>query len=424
MAHLIVSGPCQLNGEVEISGSKNEALKLIALAILAQNPVKIENVPRIKDVFSMLEILECMGATYSFIENSVTIDSSKIINGEINSHAAKKLRASIVLLGPCLTRFSHILIPHPGGCLIGARSIETHLDAFKQLGAKILDNCDNLDVSLEKIKNKTVTLKERSVTATENMILYAAGQREKISIKNCATEPEIIDLLEQIKSTGIQINGIGTRSISIKGMAKLNINHLNTMPDRIEAGTFAIAFIATGGKGTVTPYPKEQLGKFDEILQDMGVIIEYHGKSATFTRQNILKPFDISTAPYPELATDLQSSLSLLGSIAKGSSRIHETMFENRLSYLEEMKKMGFNVEIEGKHNAKISKSESLHPTTIKSLDLRSGITLVLAALMTRGDTIIEHIEIVDRGYENIDRKLKLLGAKLERVEDYRESRN
>lgn len=417
MARLKIYGKTKLCGRVKISGAKNEALKAIPLTVILKNKVRICNAPNIIDVVNQAKILESLGAKISFADNVISVDPTLITRHDITSTCAGKLRASIVFAGPLLARFGEVSLPYPGGCLIGARPIDTHLNAFRQVGAKIKENKDVFSICLANPTNSNVILQEKSVTATENIVLYAAGVPVKTKIENCAIEPEITDLLHQLVKAGCRIKGIGERSVEIIGSKDLSIDEFTVMPDRIEAGTFAAAFISTGGQGEISPFPAESLTSFLDILEDCGAKIKIKDDTAIVSGGGKLKPFKISTAPYPDFPTDLQSPMSLIAACAEGESIIIENMFENRLFYLNELKKMGLKAEILDPHTAKINGGANLKPTTIESLDLRSGITLLIAAIMTEGTTIIENAQIIDRGYEKIEEKLKALGAKIERID-------
>jgi len=417
MSKFKILGPTELSGEVRVSGSKNEALKLIPFSVLLKNKVVFNNVPKITDVIKQLEIYSLIGGKYAFEKGSLTLDPSGIKSFDIVSDKARQLRASLVYLGPLLAKFGKVRIPYPGGCKIGQRPIGTHTDAFKQLGAETKQVGDGLEITLNQVKKTKVSLAERSVTATENVIMYAAGIDDEIEIKNCATEPEISALLDVIESSGAKVMGRDTRNLKIKGSRELNLKEADVIADRIEAATFAIAFVATGGEGKITPFPKSQLESFTDVLESCGVKIEYQDGSAMVRKSTELKPFTIKTAPYPGFPTDLQSPMSLVAARASGTSEIEETMYENRLAYIDELKKIGLEAEVLSEHRVKIHGPAKFRPTRIRSLDLRSGITILIAGLMTKGETTIESAEIIDRGYENIEDKFAQLKANIKRIQ-------
>jgi len=416
MARFEIEGPAILQGKVEVGGTKNEALKLIAFSILLEKPILFKNTPSILDVTKQLEIFESMGGSYKLNSHNLLIDSSKVSKTRLASTSARKLRASIVFIGPLLARFGKVTFPLPGGCLIGARSINTHTDAFRQLGAVIEEKNLFLTLKLKDPVKKRVKLLEQSVTATENVVMYCAGVEKTITIENCAIEPEIVHLCEIIKKAGAKIEGIGTKKLVITGSKKLELETATILSDRIEAATFVIAFLATHGAGEVFPYPKDNLEAFNKLLIQIGANVSFTKNKAIVNKTESLKPFDIKTAVHPGFPTDLQSPIALLMAIANGTSTINETMYENRLKYLELLNKMGLKVVMKDNHNAQITGPTDFKATKIDSLDLRSGITMIIAGLMAQGKTIVENGQIIDRGYESIEKKLIKLGAEIKRL--------
>ncbi len=417
MARFKIVGATPLAGNVKISGAKNEALKAVAASLVIRNELKITNAPQILDVINQGKILQSTGSKISYRNNEIVINTARANNFDLTSTIAGKLRASIVFAGPLLARFKSVKLPYPGGCLIGCRSIDTHLDAFKQIGAKISEHKRIFSINIDEFRDSNVVLKEKSVTATENIVMFASAVEVQTRIDNCAIEPEIIHLLKNLQKAGAQIEGIGTRTLTIKGSRKLKLETYEIVPDRIEAGTFVCAMIASGGEGEISPYPTDQLESFTRLVKSTGANFDITNNKAIIKKSRFpLKPFSLKTGPFPEFPTDLQSPMSLLALRAKGVSLFVETMFENRLSYLEVLRKMGADIKIIDKQTAEINGPCDLKSANIESLDLRSGITLLLAATMSIGETYIEKAEIIDRGYEKIDEKLKLLGANIERV--------
>jgi UDP-N-acetylglucosamine 1-carboxyvinyltransferase len=415
MAIFEIEGGIPLKGTVSISGAKNEALKLIAFAVSLNGKVICRNVPDISDIKSQLKIFEKLGGTYYFENNILELDSTEIKSFKVDRDIGCKLRASIVFMGPLLARFKYADIPFPGGCVIGARPIDTHLDAFRQLGARIDETDQYVKLSLDKITNNVVNLTEQSVSATENVLLFASSVVEEIVINNCAIEPEIIDLIEKLNSAGASITKLSERSFKVVGSIDLNLSECCVISDRIEAGSYLIAFIATGGEGRINNFPAKQLASFMDIINSLGARTEVDGSDLLVYPSPELKPFEISTAPYPGFATDLQSPMALIASIANGKSTINELMFENRLGYIDELKKMGLNATIQNKHKAIITGPSKLNATEIESLDLRSGMTILIAALMAEGKSRIMKAELIDRGYEKVVEKLSALGARITR---------
>lgn len=418
MANFEITGKTSLCGEIRVSGAKNEALKLISLAVLVPDEFVLDNVPRLKDVMTQLEIFEALGGKYKFEDSKLTLNSNEINSAEIPDELSGKLRASIVYAGSLLSRFGRAKIPCPGGCVIGSRSVETHLDAFRQAGVlvKDRDGCFNL-TSSDGTDDLDIKLCEKSVTATENIILYLSVGQRRARVSNIAIEPEIMHLIESINQSGGDIIFDGDNQVVIKGVPSLKSSSTIVIPDRIEAGTFAIAIAVTGGEGSVFPYPSKYLEALTDQLISCGINIRIENDRAIIGKSDKIKPFSIKTEPYPGFPTDLQSPMSLVASVANGESAINEAMFDNRLGYLNELKGMGLNVEILNKHEAKIFGPAKLAPGVIDSMDLRSGITLLIAAMMAEGKTILKDAEIIDRGYENIEKKLNNAGAKIVRVE-------
>ncbi len=418
MTRFRIIGETPLVGNVKISGAKNEALKAIALSLVIRNQFNISNAPQILDVLNQGRILKSTGSTVKYENDNIIIDTKTATNFDLTNTIAGKLRASIVFAGPLLARFKSVKLPYPGGCLIGARSIETHLDAFRQAGAKISEHKRIFSIKIDEFRDSTIILKEKSVTATENLIMYASAIPFETKIENCAIEPEIINLLKNLRKSGAQIEGIGTRSLTIKGSSSLQLKNYDIIPDRVEAGTFLCAMIASGGEGEISPYPTDQLDSFTRLVKSTGANFEVINNKAIVKKSHFpLKPFSLATGPFPEFPTDLQSPMSLLALRADGVSMIVENMFENRLGYINVLKKMGADTSLIDAKTAEINGPCDLSSANIESPDLRSGITLLLAATMSNGETFIDKAEVIDRGYEKVDEKLRTLGANIERVE-------
>lgn len=418
MGSFNIKGPKILSGKVRISGSKNEALKLIPLSICIKNAVTIKNVPAILDIHSQLEVFKYLGGTYEFNEDLV-LDSTNVSRSSIVCDEAKSLRASIVYLGPLLARFKKAQVPLPGGCAIGLRPIDTHLNAFRDLGAQIVKADDLISLSIGQVTTDRVKLDEKSVSATENILLFLSATKCKVTVSNCAVEPEVLHLIEILKQAGAKIKKIDDRVFEVEGREDLEIKNIEVMPDRIEAGTFAIAFLATGGEGEIAPFEENHLQSLVDVLKKCGAIIDIDKEKGIckIKSSKEYSAFNIVTGPYPEFPTDLQSPMALIASKANGISVINEKMFENRLGYLKNLGRMGLKHEIIDKHNAKITGPTDLHSAELESPDLRSGITMLLAAIMAKGESKINMAEVIDRGYENIEVKLNNLGADIKRID-------
>ena len=414
---LEVWGGKPLRGEITVSGAKNAALKMIAAACLSESDVELKNVPEILDVKSMFSIFESIGGQIKRAKKGhYILNAATIKNGDLNLKIVSHLRGSIIFLGPLLARFKKVRLPFPGGCQIGARSIDTHLKLFSDLGAKIVENDGCFEISIDKIKNNLVILDEISVTATENALLFASYFNKQINFRVMAIEPEIIDLIKMLEKMGVEFKGVGSPFISVQRKVKnfKKISH-TVIPDRIEAGTWAILAAVSKGSIIIKNVIPEHLDLFLSKIRQVGAKIEIQNNQLKISSRGYFKPVDIDTRPYPGFPTDLQAPFSILMTQARGGSRIFETLFEDRLQYLKELRKMGAQTKILDAHTATIFGPTVLHGKKIYSLDLRAGITLIIAALIARGKSEIYNIEIVDRGYEDWEEKLIALGAKIER---------
>lgn len=414
MGRFIVNGGNKLSGSLEVSGAKNEALKIIPLAILVNSEFIVDNVPDIADIRKQLEIFEDLGGKYEFKNSTLKLDGRPIAKATLKNGLATKLRASIVYIGPLLAKFKKVTVPFPGGCAIGRRPIDSHLRALKALGAKIQCEGETYKITFEEFISSRVTLTEPSVTATENILMFLSYFEEEFEVHNCAIEPEIMALADVLNKAGAKIELIGERSFKISGSRELSLDTIEVIPDRIEAFSYLIAFLVTGGSGTIKNFPAYAMKEPLKVLKDSGASFKFDENKIEVLESSRFKPFTIETAPYPGFPTDMQSPMSLVACLAEGESIINETMFENRLTYIDELKKMGLKAEAT-KHRANIKGPAKLEGAKIVSLDLRSGITLVLAALMAEGKSTIENSEIIDRGYENLIEKLSSVGAEITR---------
>ena len=419
MANFKIQGNRQLSGQILVGGAKNAALKILPAAILANSPSIITNVPRILDIEKMIDILESIGAVISFEQNTINIDPTKIHSSHPDEKLVKNLRGSVVLVGALLSKFGKAVFSRPGGCLIGSRPIDDHLDLFEQLGVRITEKNDTYFLN-GKPKAGKVTLKKMSVTATENAILATVLSKGTTTIHVAAAEPEIVDLADYLNKMGAKVSGAGTHEITVVGVDRLIGVNYEVMPDRIEAGTYIIAGVATNSEITVGPLLSDNLSILLKKLADIGAkfeIIEKNGKEYIKTKKHgDLIAQDIDTRTYPGFATDLQSPYAVLMTQAKGEARIFETIFEGRFAYLEQLKLLRGNAEVLNPHEFMIKGPKKLQGALISSNDIRGGAALVIAALIASGETIIENIELVDRGYEKIDEKMNGIGAKIERI--------
>jgi UDP-N-acetylglucosamine 1-carboxyvinyltransferase len=414
MAKFRIKGGKALSGKIIVSGAKNAALKIIPAAILADSASAISNVPDIIDIEKIIDILRSIGAEVEFKDNIVNINPVKINSTHPDESLIKKLRGSIVLVGALLSKYGSAVFSEPGGCLIGTRSIDDHLDVFKQLGVKVSYK-NNKYYLKGKPQAGKVILKKMSVTATENAILSTVLSKGTSHIHMAAAEPEIADLAEYLNKMGAKVVGAGTHDIIITGVSKLSGTNHRILPDRIEAGTYIIAGVATNSEITVGPVISDHLSIVIKRLEDAGAkfeIIQKDGFEYIKTKKhNELIAQSIDTRPYPGFPTDLQSPYAVLATQFKGETHIFETMFEGRFAYLEELKLLRAKAYILNPHEIMISGPTKLVGTTISSKDIRGGAALVIAALVANRETIIEDIEFVDRGYEKVETKLQKIGA-------------
>ena len=418
MAKFIIQGGKSLSGEVEISGAKNAALKMMAAAILTDDDVVLTNIPDISDIRTMQKVLEKLGAKINFTDHKMVINCSGINDKQPDYKLVKHIRASIVIIGPLVARKEKVVMPQPGGCLIGSRSIDTHTKAIEQLGVEVKLDKDLYHFTNKGLKGTNIVLEEMSVTATENVLMAAVLAKGITEIRLAASEPEIADLAEMLNKMGAKIVGAGTAIIKVEGVKKLNGVEHRVLPDRIEAGTFAIAAAVSRGdvriKNIIPHHLDFVLHKFKEAninfeIEDNDTVL--HIKPTT-----IFNPINIDTRPYPGYPTDLQSPLSVLLTQAKGTSKMFETMFEGRLGYVKELKKMGADITEIDSHTIIINGPTPLYGKKITSFDLRAGATLIIAAMIAQGESEIDKIELVDRGYEKIELRLNKLGANIKRI--------
>jgi UDP-N-acetylglucosamine 1-carboxyvinyltransferase len=415
MSKYKILGGEHLKGNVRVSGAKNSALKIIAASIMGDSPSVIHDVPRILDIEKLESIIEKAGAKIDVDGNTVRIDPSGIKATKLDHDLVKQLRGSIVLAGPMLSRFKEVEFAQPGGCLIGARPIDTHLHVFSQFGITMEEGKDSYTLR-GKPKASDVTLRELSVTATENAIMSAVMAPGATTIHAGACDPEIEDLINFLNKMGAKIETHFGHKIVISGVDKLSGSEHTVIPDRIEAGTYLLAALATNSEITIENVNTEHIKHVISRIKSSGaeLVIE-DNKVSTFKHQ-ALKAIDIDTRTYPGFPTDLQSQYAVYSCVTDGSTRIFETIFESRFGYIEELKKMGADISIEGPHVVYIHGPVTLQGTEIDALDIRGGAALVMAGLIASGTTIISNIELIKRGYEKMAEKLVSLGVKIEEI--------
>lgn len=412
MKSYIIEGGKKLEGTVKISGSKNASLPILAATILSEKTNKLYNVPQIKDTKTTLEILKLLGCKIKQNSGKIEINSKHITKTEIPEHLMREMRSTVIMAGALLGRFKEVTFSYPGGCDIGSRPIDLHINAFKKLGVEITEEAGFIKCKANKIIGTNIDLDFPSVGATENIILATVLSTGTTTINNAAMEPEIIDMVQFLKKMGAKIQGEGTNQIIIDGVEKLSGVSYNIMPDRIEAGTILCAVAATGGNVTIDNVMPEHLTAVINKLEETGCKIEINNKKITLNAPKKLKSIDIKTMTYPGFPTDLQQIFATMLVKASGTSIIVENIFESRYKYISELRKMGAKVTVEGK-TAIIKGARKINATTVVCTDLRGGAALVIAGLMAKGKSRVENIGYIQRGYENLENKLGSLGAKI-----------
>lgn len=404
-----------LKGRVRISGAKNSALPILAASLLGTEDIILEDVPKLKDVKVICEVLTSLGAEVEYLEDRVIrINSANVNKHETKYELMSKMRASFLVMGPLLTRLGKTKNSLPGGCAIGTRPIDLHLKGFKALGATIDVDHGNISAYADELIGDRIYLDFPSVGATENIMMAAVMASGETTIDNAAMEPEIVDLANFLNKLGADIKGAGTSSIRIKGVKKLGGARHSIIPDRIEAGTFMVAAAITGGdiivENVITSHIKPVIAK----LKEVGCEVIENGDVVRVIGTKNLKAIDVKTMPYPGFPTDMQSQFMALMSVCKGTSVCIETVFENRFMHVDELKRMGADIKIDGR-SAIIQGVDNLTSAPVKASDLRAGAALVLAGLVSEGVTEIDNIYHIDRGYDGIEEKFTKLGAKIYR---------
>ncbi len=411
-----VTGGQKLSGQVRVSGSKNATLPIIAAALLTDEPVTLTNVPDIADIYTMQHILKFLGVESDFDGSTMKIHAHAIANVEVEHELVSKLRASILLLAPLLVRNTEVRLAFPGGCVIGKRPVDAHLSAFEALGAEVLDDKELLHIKVDKLAGKDFTMTEASVTGTENAVMAAVLAEGKTTIRLAASEPHVQDMCHFLNSMGAKIEGIGTHTLEITGVKKLHGTEYRVTSDYIEAGTLVLAAAITGGDVEVLDVVPHHLDIFWQKLREVGVHFELGESSVRVLPSKDLKPIRLQTAVFPSFPTDMQAPFMTLLTQANGKSFIFETLFEGRLQYLYELEKMGLDFKLINPYQAEVCGPTTFKGREVQSCDLRAGAAVVLAALAAEGETIIDNIYYIDRGYEKLDQKLNSLGAKIERI--------
>lgn len=417
MAKIIVTGGEVLNGEVQISGAKNAVLPILCATLLADSPISIGNVPHLHDVTTTVGLLGALGAQLSIDEKlTITVDATHPINTVAPYELVKTMRASILVLGPLLAKYGHAEVSLPGGCAIGSRPVEQHIRGLIALGADVVVENGFVKAKCDRLKGGRYVFDMVTVTGTENVLSAAVLAKGTTILENCAEEPEVVDLANCLIAMGAKIQGAGTNKMIIEGVDSLRGCHYDVMPDRIETGTFLIAGAMTGGRVICKKTRSDILDVVLQKLEDAGAEIT---TGADFIELNMHgkrpKAVSLTTAPYPAFPTDMQAQFAAMNCMADGVGVIKETIFENRFMHMNELMRLGAEIQIDG-HTAIIRGVKTLTGAPIMATDLRASASLVLAGLVAKGETVIDRIYHIDRGYENIEEKLSGLGAKIRRV--------
>jgi UDP-N-acetylglucosamine 1-carboxyvinyltransferase len=419
MDKLVIRGGNPLDGTVRVSGAKNAALPAMAAALLTEDTVILENIPQVRDIVTERNLLSAMGAEvqlgYGRAQHRTTISCRNLVNAEASYDLVKTMRASTLVLGPLVARLGHARVSLPGGCAIGARPIDLHLKGLEALGALITQEHGYIEARTDRLKGAHIAFDKITVTGTEDILMAATLAEGETVLENCACEPEVVDLAELLIKMGARIEGAGTRTIRVRGVAKLKGARHRIIPDRIEAGTFIVAAVLTGGDLTVANCEPEHVDALLSKLTDCDVQVQTNPDSVRVTSNGPLKSADVVTEEYPGFPTDMQAQYMALATQVDGTSTITENIFENRFMHALELVRMGANIKVDG-HRAIVHGKTPLSGAAVLASDLRASASLVLAALVADGETIIDRVYHIDRGYERIEEKLRSVGAQIRRI--------
>ena len=417
MEKLLIKGGKSLLGEIDCSGAKNAALPVIAASILSSDDITLKNLPYLQDITTMFELIGSMGADISLDEKmNFKLNTSNLSNLEARYELVKTMRASILVLGSMVAKYGYAKIALPGGCAIGTRPVNYHLNALEKLGAEISLNNGYIEAKAKKLIGASIEFEGVTVTGTENLMMAASLADGLTVLTNVAKEPEISDLADFLNSMGAKISGAGTDEIRIEGVEELNGTTFKIPADRIEAGTYLVAAAITNGKITIKKIDSARMGSIIETLQRAGAEVNSNGNSISLDMtKNVIKPVDIVTAPFPGFPTDMQAQFTVLNCIGSGESSVTETIFENRFMHVQELNRMGTDITINGT-SALINGVDSISGAQVMATDLRASASLILAGLVAKGETIVDRIYHIDRGYERIEEKLSNLGAEIIRL--------
>ena len=415
MQKLKIRGGAALRGEVRISGAKNAALPILAAALLTAEPLVLANVPHLNDIDTMLKLLGQMGVSTLREGETVTLRADKVTELVASYDLVKTMRASILVLGPLVARFGEARVSLPGGCAIGARPVDLHIKGLEAMGAAITIEAGYIHATATKLKGARIFMDTVTVTGTENLMMAACLAKGTTILENAAREPEVVDLAECLIAMGAQIRGHGTDVITIEGIARLHGADYRVMPDRIETGTFLAAVAAAGGEVRLTAARPHSLDAVIEKLREAGVAISSTDSEIIVAHRERPRAINIRTAPYPAFPTDMQAQIIALNCVASGTGVVTETIFENRFMHVQELVRLGAKIDIDG-NTAIVHGVERLTGAAVMATDLRASACLVIAGLVAEGETVIDRIYHLDRGYDHIEQKLTAIGAHIERV--------
>ena len=417
MQKIVVEGGAPLNGEVQISGAKNAVLPILCATLLADAPVEISNVPHLHDVVTTAKLLAEIGAGISIDERyGITVDPTTVHSQVAPYELVRTMRASVLVLGPLLAKYGHAEVSLPGGCAIGSRPVDLHIKGLQSLGARITVETGFINARAERLKGARHVFEMVSVGATENVLMAATLAEGTTILENAALEPEIVDLAECLKALGANIEGAGTGRIVIEGVERLHGGSHSVVPDRIETGTFLVAAAMTGGRITTRRSRPDTMKAVLDKLVEAGAELDCDGDRITLDMHGRRpKAVNITTAPHPAFPTDMQAQFMALNCVAEGVGVINETIFENRFMHVNELLRLGADIRVDG-HTAVVRGVEQLSGAPVMATDLRASASLILAGLVAQGETTIDRIYHLDRGYENIEEKLSGLGARIRRI--------
>jgi len=416
MDKLLIEGGVPLTGEIGVSGAKNATLPILTAALLTGERLTVSNVPHLRDVTTMLNLLAQMGVAVSMDEKlGVELAASNITDPVASYELVKTMRASVLVLGPLVARCGEARVSLPGGCAIGLRPVDQHLKGLQAMGAEVSIEHGYISVRAKRLRGSNICMDLVTVTGTENLMMAATLAAGTTRIENAAREPEVVDLADCLNAMGARVRGAGSDVITIEGVERLHGARHRVMPDRIETGTFLAAAAATGGSIRLTGARPDILDSVLEKLREAGAVIETGRDWIALKTNGALSAVNVRTSPYPAFPTDMQAQFMALDSVARGTALVTETIFENRFMHVQELKRLGADIEVEG-NTAVVKGVPHLDGATVMATDLRASASLVLAGLIARGTTTVERVYHLDRGYERIEEKLTRLGARIKRV--------